>query len=136
MSAAIAIDSVELLAFNAQSPGWDLTSSRGLCGYQRPRPFETAARRCRHFEHGFGPTVKAGQMTNLERGLRVRRALLAVARLCHERSCLFPRYAALGQVIGTDGSNISRHLGLLMDQGALTLINTGCGRALVGSVRS
>ena len=73
-------------------------------------------------------------MTNLERGLRVRRALLAIARVCLEQRCLFPRYSDLGAALGTDSSNVIRHMTILQDAGDVSLVNAG-RRLYVRSVR-
>jgi DNA-binding transcriptional ArsR family regulator len=62
---------------------------------------------------------------NIERGIRHRRALLAVARSVHKRGLLMPSYTSLGRAVGLSPAQISRHMGHLFDEGALSVSLVG-----------
>jgi predicted ArsR family transcriptional regulator len=74
-------------------------------------------------------------VSNIEKGRRTRRALLAIARVCHERGRVLPRYDRLGKAVGTDDTTVSRQMERLVKEGALSLASAG-RRFRVVSVRS
>jgi DNA-binding MarR family transcriptional regulator len=76
------------------------------------------------------------RISNVEKGLRVRRGLLAVARLCHERHALLPPHTVLARALGCDPSNLSRHLDTLVENGALTVVRIGSVGRMRLAVRS
>lgn len=59
--------------------------------------------------------------SNIERGVRHRRALLAIARAAHKRGLLMPSYTSLGRAVGLSQAQISRHMGRLFDEQALSV---------------
>jgi hypothetical protein len=63
--------------------------------------------------------------SNIERGIRTRRALLAVARACHARGQLMPSYSSLGTAVGLSQAQISRHMNRLFDERALSVSLVG-----------
>jgi DNA-binding transcriptional ArsR family regulator len=63
--------------------------------------------------------------SNIERGARHRRALLAVARAAHQRGLLMPSYRALGRAVGLSQAQVSRHMNRLFDERALSVSLVG-----------
>ena len=57
--------------------------------------------------------------SNIERGIRTRQALMAVARICHARGQLLPTYTMLGSAVGLSNAQISRHMARLFDDGSV-----------------
>lgn len=62
---------------------------------------------------------------NVERGIRTRRALLAVARAAHAKGQLLPSYSTLGRAVGLSPAQITRHMAHLYDEGALQVSLVG-----------
>jgi hypothetical protein len=73
--------------------------------------------------------------SNVERGIRTRRALLAVARTCHAKGQLLPSYSMLGRAVGLSNAQITRHMNILYDERALTVSLVG-RRFRIESIRS
>ena len=73
--------------------------------------------------------------SNIERGIRTRQALMAVARECHAKGLLLPTYAAMGAVLGLSNPQISRHINRLLDDGVLQVSQEG-KRFRVAAVQS
>jgi hypothetical protein len=118
-----------------QSGGWALNPNRRSYVDQSAQSVREIGTPSPPIQHASAATVKAVQMTNRQRGLAVRRALLAIARISLEKRVLLPRHATLGAAIGTDGSNIARHLVMLQSAGDVSLVSTGRRLYVVG-VRS
>jgi DNA-binding transcriptional ArsR family regulator len=72
--------------------------------------------------------------SNIERGARHRRALLAVARAAHAKGLLMPSYSSLGRAVGLSQAQISRHMNRLFDERALRVVLVG-RRFRIESVR-
>ena len=65
------------------------------------------------------------KIPNIQRGVIVRRMLLSIVRLCHQRGQPLPRHDAIGAVIGIDDSQVSRHLSRLRAEGAFAVSRAG-----------
>jgi hypothetical protein len=57
---------------------------------------------------------------NIARGEAVRRALLAIVEARHLAGLPMPKHETLGAVLGISAPTVTRHLGLLQDEGAFT----------------
>jgi Winged helix-turn-helix DNA-binding len=69
---------------------------------------------------------------NVERGVRVRSALLAVARTCIAKGKPLPTQDVIARAVGIDSGQCSRHFRRLVDEGAIRLRREGRCNVLVG----
>jgi DNA-binding transcriptional ArsR family regulator len=59
------------------------------------------------------------------RGVTIRRALMAVVRICFEDQVALPSYAALAAAVGISAGQISRHMARLMDDNLFVPMRDG-----------
>lgn len=72
---------------------------------------------------------------NIERGEAVRRALLSVARACHEQGVLIPHQRRLAAAIGVNPLQIWHHMRRLIVGGAIIITRERNQRIRVMEVR-
>lgn len=73
---------------------------------------------------------------NIERGEAVRRALLAIARACHEQDVLIPHQRRLAAALGVNPLQVWVHMRRLVDAGEITITRERSRRIRVQAVRS
>lgn len=73
---------------------------------------------------------------SLARGPVVRRALLAIIRLCHERNAPIPSCAVLADLVGIHRSQVARHLDRMMDDGLFNVRSRGGRQRYVEGLRA
>lgn len=59
------------------------------------------------------------------RGIAVRRALLAILEARHAAGLPMPRHAAMAAALGISAGQVTRHISVLLDEGAFTARNAG-----------
>ena len=72
----------------------------------------------------------------VQRGIRTRRALLAVARLCLERRCPLPTHVAIARIVGIDASQIANHWSRMEEAGQVERVRVGTKHGVRYRVRS
>lgn len=84
---------------------------------------------------GQGGALPSMNTVNIARGEAVRRALLAVARACHERDVLIPHQRRLAAALGVNPLQIWHHMRRLIIGGAIIVTRERHQRIRVKEVR-